>query len=136
MCSCFRLINTDLSLLFQTDSCQCLWCGLTGRFCTYIIRCYSSINAAVNSCRTVRLHRCSVSGSHKDTETLIRWRMTHGYLFSGWRNTCRNGWEYVLIVIYFTSALRAVCIQLYMRNWLLLLLFYRRELVMKGFSNF
>ncbi|XP_056307868.1 uncharacterized protein zgc:113426 [Danio aesculapii] len=31
--------------------------------------------------------------SHKDTETLIRWRMAHSYLFSGWRNTCRNGWE-------------------------------------------
>uniref|UniRef100_A0A8C2E1Y4 Zgc:113426 n=1 Tax=Cyprinus carpio TaxID=7962 RepID=A0A8C2E1Y4_CYPCA len=31
--------------------------------------------------------------SHKDTEALIRWRMGHGYLFSGWRNTCRNGWE-------------------------------------------
>ncbi|XP_065148468.1 uncharacterized protein [Paramisgurnus dabryanus] len=31
--------------------------------------------------------------SLKDTETLIRWRMAHGYLFSGWRNTCRNGWE-------------------------------------------
>lgn len=31
--------------------------------------------------------------SHRDTEALIRWRMAHGYLFSGWRNTCRNGWE-------------------------------------------
>ncbi|KAA0724404.1 hypothetical protein E1301_Tti003672 [Triplophysa tibetana] len=31
--------------------------------------------------------------SYKDTETLIRWRMAHGYLFSGWRNTCKNGWE-------------------------------------------
>ncbi|XP_051975952.1 uncharacterized protein LOC127638456 [Xyrauchen texanus] len=31
--------------------------------------------------------------SHKDTETLIRWRMDHEYLFSGWRNTCRNGWQ-------------------------------------------
>lgn len=132
MCSCFRLISKDLLLYVRLTGVNVygvVWLG--GLFCTYSITCYSSTKAPVHSCRTVRLHRCSVSGSHKDTEALIRWRMAHGYLFSGWRNTCRNGWEYVLIVIHvshvihFTSALH-VCIQLYMRNCLLLLLFYRR----------
>ncbi|TRY56157.1 hypothetical protein DNTS_015273 [Danionella cerebrum] len=31
--------------------------------------------------------------SHKETEMLIKWRMAHGCVFSGTRNTCRNGWE-------------------------------------------
>lgn len=81
------------------------------------------------------LHCGSVSGSHKDTETLIRWRMAHGYLFSGWRNTCRNGWEYVFIVIHFASAVHVVCILIFYA-YLLLLMFYNKEqLLIKGFAN-
>lgn len=77
----------------------------------------------VNSYCPVCLHCGSVSGSHKDTETLIRWRMAHGYLFSGWRNTCRNGWEYVFIVIHFASVVHDVC-SLIFYAYCLLQLFY------------
>ncbi|XP_042571812.1 uncharacterized protein LOC122135659 [Cyprinus carpio] len=60
----------------------------------------SAGQSPVNSRRTVCLSAplFCFRVSHKDTEALIRWRMGHGYLFSGWRNTCRNGWEYCVFL--------------------------------------
>jgi len=83
---------------------------------------YHMYKPIVTSYCPVCLHCGSVSGSHKDTETLIRWRMAHGYLFSGWRNTCRNGWEYVS-----ASNVHVVCILIFFDN---------KELSIKGFSHF
>ncbi len=72
VCSCFRLINTDLSLLFQTDSCQCLWCGLTGRFVLHIynqmLQQHQRYSELMPDCPSAPLFCFRVSQGHRDTD--------------------------------------------------------------------